>query len=305
MGITKRGKHNKNKNRKTQKKIGKSFKKLKCSPKNPKDIKEFTCYTSDSLNKLKKYWNARHPDEKILTNNSQEIWARLKENMADVCDTEACWLRQKFVENDLDAELRNYTFAPKSPATWNRNKNEWLTSVDIEKVMKQYEKTYQNFTFIGPSPLDFDNKKIYNTCVWEELCNFDLKKYLTKNKTKIGIIFNMDPHYKDGSHWMCMMVDITKQLIYYFDSNGDKCPNEIKVLVERIKQQGHAFNLDFKFEENHPIEHQEGDTECGMYVLYFIVEILTGKRDYKFFTTKKITDEDVEKYRKIFFNPTL
>ena len=315
MGVTKRKKHNKNKNintnkyKKTHKKIDitreKVFKKLNCSPKNPKNIKDFTCYTAESLDKLKKYWNSRHPDEKILTNNSAEIWSQLKDNMSNVCNTEACWLRQKFIDNNLDAELRTYTFAPKSPETWIKNKNEWLSSTDIEKVMKQYERTYPHFVFLGPSPLDFDKKKVYNACVWEELCNFDLKKYLKQNKTKIGIIFNMDPHYKDGSHWMCMMVDITKQLIYYFDSNGDKCPKEIKKLIERIQQQGHSFDLDFKFKENHPYEHQQGDTECGIYVLYFIITILTGKHNYNLFTNQKITDDDMEKYRKIYFNPSL
>jgi len=113
----------------------------------------------------------------------------------------------------------------------------------------------------------------------------------------------MDPHYKGGSHWMCMMIDIPKQIIYYFDSNGDKCPKEIKTLSERIQHQGNQFKFNFKFEENHPYEHQEGDTECGMYVLYFIITILTGKNNYDFFTSQKITDDDMEKYRKIFFNP--
>ena len=311
MTLTRGGKDHKHKHKhkhkltqKIKKDKEKVFKKLNCSPKKSNEIQKFTCYTSESLSKLKKFWNARHPDNKILTNNSEEIWSQLKENMANVCDTEACWLRQKFIDNNLDADLRTYTFAPKSPLAWTKNKNEWLSSTDIEKVMKQYEHTYPHFAFIGPSPLDFDKKKLYNACVWEELCNFDLKKYLKKNKTKIGIIFNMDPHYKGGSHWMCMMVDISKQIIYYFDSNGDKCPKEINNLVERIQEQGRAFNIDFKFEENHPYEHQEGDTECGMYVLYFIITILTGKRNYKFFTSQKITDDDMEKYRKIFFNPS-
>jgi len=234
-----------------------------------------------------------------------EIWSKLKENMEHICDTEACWLRQKFIDHNLDSELRNYTFAPKSPAKWKKNKNEWLSSVDIEKVMKQYEKAFPHFVFIGPTPLDFDKKKLYNTCVWDELCKFNLNKYLKKNKTKIGIIFNMDPHYKDGSHWMAMMIDIPRQIIYYFDSNGDKCPKEIKKLVDRIKQQGLQVNINFKFYENHPYEHQKGDTECGIYTLYFISEILQGKKDYKFFTSQRITDDDMEKYRKIFFNEDL
>jgi hypothetical protein len=279
------------------------MRKLNCSPK--KNPKNFTCYTDKSLHKLKKYWNMRHPDRKITSNNSVEIWQKLRNYMNDICSTEACWLRQKFIENNLDKDLRSYTFAPKSPASWKKNKNEWLSSVDIEKVMKQFEETYPGFVFIGPTPIDFDKKKLYNNCVWNELCNFDLKNYIKQNKKMIGVVFNMDPHYKSGSHWMCMMIDIPKSIIYYFDSNGDRHPKEIKKLFERIQQQGKPLGIDFKFYENHPFEHQKGNTECGIYVLYFLIEILKGNKDYKYFTEQKITDDEMEKYRKIFFNDDL
>ena len=194
------------KNNKTKKK---KFHKIRCSPQTKK--KEYTCYSDESLSKLKKFWNARHPDSKIKSNNSYEIWQYLRNALENVCESENCWLKQKFISSNLDKDLLNYTFAPKSPETWKKNKNTWLSSVDIEKVMKQYENAYSNFAFIGPSPIDFDTPKIYNTCVWDELCKFDLGYFLKKNKTKIGIIFNTDPHYKGGSHWVCMYIDIPKK----------------------------------------------------------------------------------------------
>ena len=46
-----------------------------------------------------------------------------------------------------------------------------------------------------------------------------------------GISFNLDPHYKSGSHWVSLYVHIPKKIIYYFDSNGDKTPKEIKKLI--------------------------------------------------------------------------
>ena len=46
----------------------KKFKLLKCSPKNKDKVLDFTCYTSESLHKLKKIWNARHPDVLIQSN---------------------------------------------------------------------------------------------------------------------------------------------------------------------------------------------------------------------------------------------
>lgn len=300
MSNSKDIKKSKNNNTQKQKQKQKIFKKVNCSP--SKTQKKYTCYSNNSLFKLKKYWNARHPDNLIETNDSKKIWEHLKENMNNICHKESCWLKQKFIKNNLDNELKNYTFAPMSPNSWKDNPYEWLSSIDIEKVMKQYEHTYKNFAFLGPSPIDFDKKKLYGNCVWEELCNFDLKTYLDKNKTKIGIIFNTDPHYKDGSHWIALFIDIKKKYIYFFDSNGDKCPSQIVKFVNRIIEQAAKLNININFYQNHPKEHQKKDTECGVYTLYFITELLKGSKDYNYFNTHSISDENVHIYRNVFFN---
>ena len=93
-------------------------------------------------------------------------------------------MRQKFMKGKLNTELKSYTFAPKSPSSWKKDPNTWLTSVDIEKVMKQYERKYNHFEFIGPSPIDFDHHKIYGECVWEELCKFSLQDNIKRNGFK-------------------------------------------------------------------------------------------------------------------------
>ena len=77
--------------------------------------------------------------------------------------------------------------------------------------MKQYEKTYKCFDFIGPSPIDYDKHVSYGECVWEELCEFSLNKQIKEGKTKIGIIFNLDPHHKPGSHWVAMFINTKKR----------------------------------------------------------------------------------------------
>ena len=42
--------------------------------------------------------------------------------------------------------------------------------------MKQYEKKYNNFRFLGPSPINYDYLIYDNECVWNELCNLLFKK---------------------------------------------------------------------------------------------------------------------------------
>ena len=283
----------------------KTFKKVNCGPSVNGKIKGYTCYSDASLMKLRDYWNRRHPDNLITSNNSRDIWTILRDNMSNVCDKESCWLRQKFISNNLDKELSQYTFAPKSPESWKKNKNEWLSSLEIEKVMKQYEKTYPNFVFIGPSPIDFDTVQMYGECVWEELCKFDLKDYLKEGKTKIGIVFNTDPHYKDGSHWIAMFIDVKKKYIFFFDSNGDPPAEKIVIFQNKVSTQGRELGIDLEITGNYPKEHQLGDTECGMYVLYFIVELLTERKDINYFKKNTIRDTAMEQLRVEYFNRDL
>ena len=287
------------KKNKNKKKLAKT-KKLNCGPHKKNDGNPFTCYTSESLHKLKELWNMRHPDCPILSNNPKVIWETLKDKMVDTCEDEKCWLNQKFTENNLDPQLKTYTFAPFSPKSWENNPNEWLSSIDINKIMRQYERAHPSFNFVGPSPIDFHKKIGFGQCVWNDLCNFNLEKYLKKNKNKIGIIFNTDPHTSEGSHWICLFIDIKNNFIFFFDSNNGPIPKEIVKFLKNIRKQSENIGLGLEFYKNNT-KHQRTDTECGMYVLYVIIQLLKEKMKPDDFQ-KRIPDEKVEKFRKIYFN---
>jgi len=293
-------------NKKTRKRQSKKYRRksrknvklkpVKCSPTSEK---AYTCYSDDSLHFIKKYWNRRHPDNKITSNDSREIWQDLRNNLANSCNRESCWLRQKFIKGKLNRELMSYTFAPKAPKKWRSNPNEWLTSMDIIRVMKQYERKYKCFDFIGPSPIDYDHHKMYGECVWEELCNFDLKTHIKDGKYRVGIIFNTDPHYLEGSHWVSLFIDIKKLKIYYFDSVGDPIPKRIMKFVNTVRKQGNSMGKKFDFKQN-KTPHQKKNTECGVYSLFFIIEMLKKEEPYMFY--KEIPDDKMETFRKKYFN---
>ena len=282
-----------------------SFKNLQCSP-NPEKKKDYTCLDDPTLLKLKDLWNARHPDVKIESKVPNEIWIQLKEYLKSICNKESCWLKQNFVEGKLDTELRD-SFAPKSPADWKKNPNEWLSSVDILDVMKQYEKAYKCFEFMGPSPIDFDTKMMGDQCVWEELCKFNLQEQIDSNKTKIGIIFNTDKHTGGGKHWFSLFINIKKGEIFFYDSAGDMAGKEIQAFIDRVIEQGKKLNqsIVFKMDSNYPVEHQMGTTECGVYSLYFIVHMLEDKLTGHYLKTHKIKDKYMQQFRKVYFNEDL
>ena len=95
--------------------------------------------------------------------------------------------------------------------------------------------------------------------------------------------------------------------IFFFDSTGDEAPKEVMKLVERIKEQG--FNLKkpikFDFDSNEGVEHQYGNTECGIYSIFFIVHMLEDKMTEHYIKTHILKDEYMQKFRHIYFNDSL
>jgi hypothetical protein len=262
----------------------------------------YTCYTKDILEKLRARWNARHTDTPITTNDPKEIWKQLHQNLSHACDEEKCWIQQNFVDETTRKQIKEIAFVPDAPKEWKRDPNTWLSSVDISKVMKQYEKKYKCFRFIGPSPIDFDSHYMNTSeCVWEELCHFSLEKYTKARVFKIGVIFNLDKHTEAGSHWVSMFIHLRKKYIFYFNSTGEPTPPEVKRLCVRIRAAAKKAGLgNMTFYENKK-EHQQKDTECGMYSLFFIISMLKDEKSVEYFKTGNIPDKMMEGFRAQYF----
>jgi len=289
------------------------IKKEQCSPiskldgKNGRKTNKDSCLSDDALLRLRNLWNARHPDVIIKTTDPIEIREKLHFYMKNTCNKESCWIKQNFINDDtfLKDELSK-SFAPEYPKSWKKNPNKWLSSVDILNVMKQYEEAYKCFNFIGPSPIDYDTHMLHGECVWDELCNFNIQNEIKSGIKKIGIIFNLDPHYKGGSHWVSLFINIKTKKIFYFDSAGEKIPQQIEKFVKTVIEQGKSLpinkRINFEFDQNHPVEHQYGNTECGVYSLFFIVHMLEDQINSYYLKHHILKDKYMEKFRKVYYN---
>ena len=60
--------------------------------------------------------------------------------------------------------------------------------------------------------------------------------------------------------------------------------------------------INFKFDQNYPLEHQYKDSECGVYSIYFIVHMLEDKVTEHYLKTHVIKDTYVQQFRKIYYN---
>lgn len=219
---------------------------LYCSPKN--SANNHTCFDNNSLKKIARNINIRKKTNikvpKKLDNASRkQLWEVIKKNLSykDKCSDDYCIANTSVVQEALSHEKLKETFRPIKPESWNLNERKWLSTLDIRPVMKQYEKTDKTFKFIGPVPVDFDSQTFFGTCVSDELCKIEVQKLIHKNIKKLGVVFNLDPHYKSGSHWTAMYTNFNNGGIYYFDSYGVLPPQEIQKLMLRIKKQSNLL----------------------------------------------------------------
>ena len=72
-------------------------------------------------------------------------------------------------------------------------------------------------------------------------------------------------------------------------------------------EQGHSLKkrIDFTFDQNYPVEHQYGNTECGIYSLFFIAHMLEDKITTHYLKTHVLKDKYMENFRNIYFNSDL
>lgn len=269
---------------KKQKKKNKSRKAL-CNPIARKNkITKGSCFVPSSVRLMKKHYNKNNPADPITSMNDKDILREIQLKANNDCKEDICLIK-KFVKNKRDSSmLKALLFPPKQPNEWTKDPDTWLTNFDIMNVLNQYEDTYKNFVFIGPSPIDYNAIVNKSRCVCKKLCNFQMKNYLAKTppKTKFGIVFNLDPHTKGGSHWVAMFIDLVDNFVFFFNSTGEKIPSRIEEFANEVISQGRENNIDLSFHQNKNVEHQKSNTECGMYCLYFIITMLIRKREINY-----------------------
>ena len=286
--------------KKTKKRVRQRQIKDVCAPHKENDT--VTCFDKDTLIEMIKKYNKNHKKKifprmtlkELKKKTRKQLWDGLNEKFREACNDERCW-RDTYFKNmkALDNDLK-----PVYPESWNSNKNEWLTTSNINNVCEQFEKKYPDFMFIGAVPIDFNDKISKSTCVVNELCKFRVDKFKQSKKHKLGVIFNLDPHYKDGSHWVALFADLQKGIIVYFDSYGYEPEQQIIDFITRLKQENEKLGVKTRVIKN-TLRHQYKYSECGMYCIYFIKSMVEGK-SYSIINNH-IPDDKMEKLRAVFY----
>lgn len=291
----------------------KSRRKLKCHPKigytgsdnNPKTNgdyhgNKYQCYPDEVNNELKKSWNKRYAgikSKKIYTHDPKQIKEDLYKHNPE-CDNDVCVLKNVLPKKELKKVLSHY--AP--IANWDKDPQKWLNTTDIENVLKQYEEVFPSYVFLGVCPIDWETRiEDEYDCICKKVCELNLQDEQQKGYTKIASVFNLDEHDEPGSHWVATYIDIPSKKMYYFDSEGLRCPTRIKKIFHNLKRS--EENADLQFYSNYGVVHQKSNHECGMYCIYFILYMIQYN-DFGHFSDVKalISDEEMGKLRQKYFN---
>lgn len=204
--------------------------------------------------------------------------------------------------NDKEKEYLTKTYLrPPQPEGWKDDPDMWLDSTNIEAVMKQYEEAYSDFEFMGPFPIDFAAPDPYEKgsekhCLIREMCGLRVLDAQKRGIKKIGIIYNLDPHFKNGSHWVATYIDIAGKKCYYFDSYGYEPPGQIAKFMKWLTTQDKSIKLGYNARR-----FQYKGSECGMYSLYFIIRMIAGD-NFRAFTRVAPRDSVMLDFRKWIFS---
>ena len=206
--------------------------------------------------------------------------------------------------DDAETKRLRRTLRTRRPAAWDAKPNQWLDNFNIAGCMKQYEIAVPWFRFLGVFPIDFSAPDPYKPsatpkCLHAELCSLPLLTEYEKGRRGLGAIFNLDPHYKGGSHWVGLYIDlhdIVHPRISYFDSYGYKTPTMIARLMRSFTLQIPGCELGFNARR-----FQFGDSECGMFSMYFLICMIHGI-PFKEFCKDSVRDGFMLDLRKILFS---
>lgn len=271
----------------------------------PKSI-ALSCISITDLQNMYKNITAEN-EEKIRRMSAKQLWKSLNEklykelsecNISRPDERIKCWLtRSKLRNTALAKRILSERFKPMPP----EHSQGWLSNFDISDVMKQVQKVYTDYIFIGPVSVDYDE-------YLSELLYFSLRDIVEKQgKVRIGIIWNLDLHTGPGTHWVALYIEISnndgrKCSIEYYNSVGREPPEKIKQFMGQVENMAKELypSIEVIKRWNHKT-HQRENSECGVFSINFILSRLNGMTFDEIERQTTFNDRQMQQYRKFLF----
>jgi hypothetical protein len=297
----------------------------RCAP--SKSYIDNSCFSEESLKLIASNYNKKNSDKINLNLSKAELVSELNKKLNNKCKKQTCWLRLDIVKELNNEEINENTFRPIGP----EKKDGWLSTMHIQEVLSQYEYNNDDFVFLGAVPYDFESLPL-------GISDINFAEFEKDGKIKIGMVINLDEHWKRGSHWVALYINLKEYSVYFFDSLGKPPKKLIKKFINKvikyfykkkynsnllinnvidkllnpktplanIKSKYNYINnlLEAKFNiKYNNITHQLNNSECGVYSINFIIDLLNGNEfDSVIHNIKR--DNIMRENRKVFFRNT-
>lgn len=249
------------------------------------------CAPDEIVNKIKTVSKLDHISDKTVLNNLKKKYN---------CDTEICVLKQPEIKSIVGREnidlIINEYFKPTGP----RDNNKWLSNNDIDSVLFQMKKKYENkhFYHINFQMIDFEKMQT-------ELATLNWPEKYKEGYRCFGTVLNTDVSTNNGKHWFALFASFQDSdeefTVEYFNSSGELPMNQITEYMKKVK---HMWQSHFTKPINDiivtRIVNQFDGWNCGSYSLYYIISRLNGV-PYSYFRTNHIGDDNMQLFRTYLF----
>lgn len=226
-------------------------------------------------------------------NNIDELMTRV------ACDSPSCLITKPNSSNV--SRLLRVSIKPEGDVEGNT----WVDSSQIVRVLNSWRiyinPKINNFYPMGFATLDFMTcSNSFNNRVK----NLTLTKLIKKKYLTAAAIINTDNCNGGGEHWFPIFIDLRKDVISleYYNSVKKKMPNQICEYFNNLRnsyiQSGGTRKV--KICSMLSDEHQNKNSECGIYSLFYIYSRLEGISGEEI-VSYSLPDDHVHKLRKVLF----
>lgn len=298
----------------------------KCAP--SKTYKDGSCLTLEALQLIaKKHNNNTNTKYHInISDNKLEMVNLLEKALSNKCDDQICWTRVSVLE-----EIEKETFRPEGPD----KRYAWLSTSDINDVVLQYQDKHPDFVFLGAVPADFEEISIlgisdldFNDFEKEGKTKLGIVINLDDSRgngthwvslfinLKEGLIYYFDSvgkkPYERTKKFINKIVKYLYNKIYKKDININRLLKITKVVSKMLNVNKNNIQVSennilellnnmkiFDIRYN-SIQHQFGNSECGVYSINFIVRLVGGE-SFDDITRNITKDNKINKCRPEYF----
>jgi hypothetical protein len=180
-----------------------------------------------------------------------------KKDIKDCKGDELC-LFEKLSKNSLiNSKTKYKIFKPDYQIP-----NLGISNFDINKILNPYSDIFKNYKHIGTYPSDVHKIIDFKSTLMNKF---------SKNLNNFSIVLNTDVYEGPGLHWVVVFVNSKNSTIEYFDSLGQNPNKNIQQILNFIKKIfDNYYDSKFKIHYNNII-HQKGNSECGIYCIYYVI----------------------------------